>query len=210
VRLGRLAPALALLAVACTRAAPRAGGGGGPGARAAGGTAAATSVAGRPAFSLPTGGAPSSLRFEGGTLVFCDQRGPMKLDLATGHTSPGRGGTCPATPAEPNTACAGLPLVMDVRAPPSETTDILDLDGWSVPVDGRVHDCAGDGQTLAVATGSAILLIDGVHRTTKKMSSDGGDRVSVGLGWIAWSNATQLHLTRIAATPPDPRADRPR
>jgi hypothetical protein len=56
---------------------------------------------------------------------------------------------------------------------------------------------------VAVATGSAILLIDGGRRTSQRVSDDGGDRVSLGLGWIAWSSAAHLHLARVAEAPAD-------
>ena len=114
----RLVPALALLAIACPRSTPH---GADPGA-------AATPATDKAGFALTTEGAPSRLRFEGGALVFCDRRGPMKLDLGSGRVSPGGGAPCPALPAEPNTGCADVPLVMDVRAPPSEPSGTMTVE----------------------------------------------------------------------------------
>jgi len=153
-------------------------------------------------YSLATDGAPSRLRFEPGALSFCDGRGrPMRVELATGALGAG-GGVCPAAPADPNTACESVPMVTGVRAPPSESTDIVDLDGWSVPAEGRVHDCAGEGQVIALATSAAVLRVDGARRTTLKLSDEGADRVALGSGWIAWSQGARLHLRPASSAAP--------
>jgi hypothetical protein len=127
----------------------------------------------------------------------------MRVELATGTPGAG-GGVCPAAPADPNSACEGVSMVTGVRAPPSEPTDIVDLDGWSVPAEGRVHDCAGDRQALALATSSGVLLVDGARHTTLKVSDEGADRVALGSGWLAWSVGARLHLWRVSASPSTP------
>jgi hypothetical protein len=125
-------------------------------------------------------------------LSFCDKRGGRKLDLKTGRST-ALGRTCPNND-EPNTACGGLSLDVAVRSPLSEPNDIVDLDGWSAPLTGRVQDCAADGKALAIVTASVVVLIDVTTRKTRVMSRQGGDRVTIDPGWVAWSKGSKLRV----------------
>jgi hypothetical protein len=143
-------------------------------------------------LAVATDGEPFGLRIESGMLTFCDKRGGRKLDLNTGRdTALDR--RCPNND-EPNTACRGLRLNVAVRAPLSEPNDIIDFDGWSVPLNGRVHDCAADGKAVAVVTGSIVVLIDVEKEANKVINQQGGDRVAFGSGWVAWSKGSELRM----------------
>ena len=125
-------------------------------------------------------------------LTFCDKRGGRKLNLKTGQdTALDR--TCPKTD-EPNTACGELSFDFAVRGPLTEPNDIVDLQGWSIPLKGRLQDCDADGKVLAIVTGSNVLLIDVARETTKEISWHGGDRVAIGSGWVAWRNGSELRV----------------
>jgi hypothetical protein len=141
---------------------------------------------------IPTVGEPISLYLENGALVFCDGRGARKLDLGTARES-SQDRACPAQ-EEPNTACSGLGLDISVRSPLSEPNDIIDFDGWSKPLKGRVHDCAADGRTLAVVTASRVVLVDIEKMSAKDISQEGGDRVAISHRWVAWSIGNELRL----------------
>jgi hypothetical protein len=130
-------------------------------------------------------GEPYGLRLEADALTFCDQRGARSLDLKTGQERR-LDRICPKR-EEPNTACSGLALEISVRAPLSEPNDIVDIDGLSFPLKGRVHDCAADGRLVAVVTASAVVLIDAAKGTRTEVSGEGGDRVAIGFGWVGWS-----------------------
>jgi len=94
---------------------------------------------------------------------------------------------------EPNTACSGLALDVAVRASLSEPNDTVDVGGSSFPLRGRVHDCSAEGKVLAVVTGSAVILIDTAKGTATEVSQQGGDRVTLGSGWIAWTDRSKVH-----------------
>jgi hypothetical protein len=152
----------------------------------------AASAPARTEFIIATDGDPFGLRLESGILDFCDKRGKWKLDLETGSQVAGAR-TCPNND-EPNTACSGLSLDLAVRAPLSEPNDIVDVDGWSVALKGRVHDCAADGDMLAIVTASRVVLVNVANRTSKEVSREGGDRVTIGSGWVAWSRGSKLRV----------------
>lgn len=136
-------------------------------------------------------GEPKGLRLEADTLFYCDERGGQAVDLPTGKDVPGRGAACPARD-EPNTSCSGLGLDVAVRAPLDSPDDIVELDGSSVPVKGRVRDCALQDAQIAVATGARIVIIDVATGRSKVIDRGGGDRVVLGPNWIAWSTGTRL------------------
>jgi hypothetical protein len=136
-------------------------------------------------------GPARALRLADNELSFCDARGAERWDLRSGRISPARH-SC-GTRDEPNTACASLPLQVDVRSPMGGTDDIVDVGNVSVPLTGRVHDCSADGKTLAIVTGSSINAETGnSHPVAKK----GGDRIAIGSGWIAWTDGSTLHAVR--------------
>jgi hypothetical protein len=76
----------------------------------------------------------------------------------------------------------------------SEPNDIVDVGADSFPQKGRVHDCFADGKLIAIVTGSAVSIIDTDKGTAKEVSGEGGDRVAVGSGWIAWAQGPSLQL----------------
>jgi hypothetical protein len=141
-------------------------------------------------FKIVAQGEPYNLHFASGVLDFCDNRGGLELDLRTGQQT-NKDRNC-AIKDEPNAACSGLSFDVEVRSPPSEPNDIIDLDGSSSPLKGRVHDCAADGKMLAIVTASAAVLIDTTKSTTTPISSSGGDRVAIGYGWVAWAAGSDL------------------
>ncbi|HJZ78354.1 MAG TPA: hypothetical protein VKE51_41790 [Vicinamibacterales bacterium] len=143
-------------------------------------------------LTVATNGDPFGLRFEKGMLAFCDKRGPRRLDLDTGRES-ALDKSCPSSD-EPNVACSELNLNIAVRAPLAESSDIVDFDGWSVALPGRVHDCAADGKVVAIVTGSSLVVIDTAKETTKEIRMEGGQRVAIDSAWVAWAKASELRV----------------
>lgn len=143
-------------------------------------------------FNIATVGNPYNLRLANGGLDFCDSRGGRELNLKTGQEI-NQDQSC-APKEEPNTACSGLGLDVEVRAPMSEPNDIVDIGGASFPLKGRVHDCAGDGKLLAIVTTTATVVIDNAKSATTELNPQGGDRVAIGGGWVAWAAGTDLHV----------------
>jgi hypothetical protein len=146
------------------------------------------------ALQFAADGTVRSLRFDGGALWFCDARGSHRADLSGGPVT-GDNTPCPP-PQEPNAGCGIANLDVSVRSPQSEPNDIVDLKTSSFPLTGRVHDCAAAGNHLVVGTGSAVFLIDTVKNTMKTISSDGSDRVAVSENWVAWVEASSVHMAR--------------
>jgi len=143
-------------------------------------------------FSVTAEGEAYSLHFAPDYLTFCDKRGGRSLRLLDAREN--RLDRNCAKIEEPNTACSGLVLDVAVRAPLSEPNEIVDVGGFSFPLKGRVHDCSADGKALAVATGSAVILIDTAKGTATEVSQLGGDRVTLGSGWIAWTDGSKVHV----------------
>jgi hypothetical protein len=135
-------------------------------------------------------GEPYDLHLGGGALTFCDSRGMRRVDLKTGQDA-ATAEVCPQK-EEANTACSGLGLEIEVRSPQSEPDDVVDLGGSSFPMKGRVHDCAADGRVLAIATGSAVSLIDAARNVVIEVSREGADRVAVGGDWVAWADGAKI------------------
>jgi hypothetical protein len=140
--------------------------------------------------AVATRGEPHGLRLEGDTLVYCDKRGERAIDLRTSREA-ARAAACPA-PEEPNAACSGLGIDVDVRAPLSAPNEVIDVNGRSVPVRGRVRDCVVEGGLMAVATGSSITLIEVATATASTVDRAGGERVILGPSWVAWSTGARL------------------
>ncbi|MCC6345406.1 MAG: hypothetical protein IT166_24605 [Bryobacterales bacterium] len=156
---------LVLLALSCARHGPR-------------------------AIAVPTRGEPYALSLHDDVLSFCDSRGARQLDLkANRETAAARA----CSPSEPNAACGGLPFDVDVRSPLNEPNDIVDAGDASFPLNGRVHDCAASGKLLAIATGAQVILIDTVNGAVRVAYPHGAERVAIGPGWIAWTDASTLH-----------------
>ena len=142
-------------------------------------------------FNLVATGNPYGLHLADGVLDFCDSRGGRELNLKTGQET-NKDRSC-ASKEEPNTACSGVGTDVEVRAPLSEPNDIVDVGGSSFPLNGRVHDCAGDAKFLAIVTTSTTVVIDTAKSAITQVSSQGGDRVAIGDGWVAWSAGSDLH-----------------
>jgi len=146
-------------------------------------------------YKAATTGAPYGLRVEGGVVSFCDGSGARRLDPATGKVGAFER-TC-LKDAEPNTTCSGSTLDVTVRTPNLGPDDVIDVGGASFPLEGRVHDCALDGTALAVVTGSEVVLIDTAKDDeTKVIDHGGGDFVSIGSSWVAWTQGSTLQFRR--------------
>jgi hypothetical protein len=193
-----------VLALSCARSEPRARTDGvqAPGASAAppnAGSSVGSAGTARTEARVITKGEPYAFVLAGGVLGFCDQRGGRQVDLETGQdTAAAR--ACGKID-EANPACSGLGLDVAVRSPHDEPNDIVDVDAQSFPLRGRAHDCAADGRVLALATASEVLLIDTARGAAKKLDAQGGDRVAIGSGWIAWSTGSALRAARRAVSP---------
>jgi hypothetical protein len=140
--------------------------------------------------TAPTTGEAYNLRWDNDTLVYCDKRGGRAVNLQTARET-AHEASC-ARVAEPNTACGGLGIDVEVRAPLSAPDDIVDLKGVSIPLEGRVSDCSADGRSIAVATGSTVVLIDVAKARAFTLDRQGGERVLLGPKWVAWSSGAQL------------------
>lgn len=146
------------------------------------------------ALQFAADGTVQSLRFDAGALWFCDSSGSHRVNLSDGTAA--RDNTpCPSA-VEPNPGCGIANLDVSVRSPQSEPNDTVDLKASSFPLTGRVHDCAAAGNHLVVGTGSAVFLIDTAKNTMKAISPDGGDRVAVSQDWVAWVDASSVHMAR--------------
>jgi hypothetical protein len=193
----KVAPLCALLLLSCSQSKP-------PASEPAAAPVAHSSAAARTSESPATPtertvtaeGEPSVLLIGAETVLFCDKRGPRKLDLNTGADTVGDQ-SC-AKSEEANASCSGLPLDITVRAPPSEPNDIVDVAGSSFPLKGHVQDCAVDGKVLAVVTSSGVTVIDTVKGTPTQLDQVGGDRVAIGHSWVAWADGSKLHAAAIS------------
>ena len=147
----------------------------------------------RTQFTLTIKGEAFGLRVEGGSVSFCDTRGGRKLDTTTGHDAAFQR-SC--AKEEPNSGCGGLPLDVQVSTPGFGPNDRIELSGSAYPVEGHVHDCAVDGKVLAAITGQGVVLIDTTEEHVDVLDHHGGDRVTIGPGWIAWSKGSTIEARR--------------
>lgn len=143
-------------------------------------------------MTIRTIGETRTLRLTDATLEFCDGQGGHRIELGADR------GTVSSVPCAkddgPNGSCSDLGLNIEVRSPPGESDDIVDFDNWSLPMTGRVHDCAAENGTVVIATGTRVVLVDVGKRTDRRVGSGGAERVAVGSGWLVWSDVTGLHL----------------
>jgi hypothetical protein len=144
-----------------------------------------------PVKTAGTSSEPYNLRWDNDSLVYCDKRGGRALNLQTAQDTAHEAVCTPV--AEPNTACSGFGIDVEVRAPLSTPNDIVDVKGVAVPVKGRVRDCSADAQSIAVATGSSVVLIEVATAKAVPVDRQGGERVLLGPKWMAWSNGEELH-----------------
>jgi hypothetical protein len=135
-------------------------------------------------------GRPYAMRFEQGALAFCDAAGGHLVDVKTGQAAAAASLEC--TRDEPNIGCGGSSLDIDVRSPSSEPSDIVDVDGESYPLKGRVHDCAVFDKTVGLATSSNVVLIDTANTSIRQIDTHGADRLALSADWIAWSSGSNV------------------
>lgn len=145
--------------------------------------------------TIPAIGGTRTLRLTGSSLEFCDGRGGHRIDLGEDRKTPS---SIPCAKDDgPNGSCGDLGLNVEVRSPLGEPDDVVDFETWSLPMTGRVHDCAAENGTVVIATGTQVVLVDAAKRTDRRIGSGGAERVAVGSGWFAWSDATAIHLRHL-------------
>jgi hypothetical protein len=148
------------------------------------------------AWQFTTVGTAQTLRFDSTSLLFCNGGGLHRVELKSGMAA-SLDSPCPPAP-EPDTACASFEGDIAVRAPLSEPNDIVDLGASSFPLRGRVQDCAAAADRyVAIATGSAVILIDRARNSMREVAGRGAERVAVTAGWIAWAEESTVHLAAI-------------
>jgi len=145
-------------------------------------------------------GAASGLHLGQGGLTFCDKRGRRSLDLQTGRDVELDKTECPLTD-DRKFVCDDPDLDVSVRAPPGEVNDVVSVGGSFFSLEGRFRDCAANRMILAVVTGAEVVLIDVAKRARMVIGRPGGDRVTIGPRWIAWSNGSTIHARALGAFP---------
>jgi hypothetical protein len=138
------------------------------------------------AWKVRATGEPYDLRIGERALSFCDDRGRHGVELRTGTETPATE-WCPKK-SEGNGDCSGLPMEVTVETPNLGPRDIIFVEAWAFHPEGRVHDCAADGKVLVVATIASVERYD-LDKGTSTIVDDkeGGERVAIGHGWMAWS-----------------------
>jgi hypothetical protein len=131
------------------------------------------------------------LRLEHDVLTFCDESGRRALDLKTGRDA-GLDRTSCTKSNERSLICASSELDVTVRAPSGEVNDIVDAGGWAFPLEGRFQDCAANGKILAIVTAVVVVLVDAPTRTQLEIGRPGGREVTIGSGWVAWTNGSTV------------------
>ncbi len=175
------------LSLCCTRSGPREDAASSPN------TSTSTPAASH-AFELSTQGEPYALRLTDRALFFCDTRGAHHVDLSSGKDE-SKQGSCPKK-EDPDPACS-MQHDVSVRSSLSQPDDIVELGVQSIQLKGRVHDCSADGKLLGVVTASTVTVIDTAKESSTELSQTGGDRVTLGNGWIAWTNGSTVHALKL-------------
>lgn len=139
--------------------------------------------------SVTTSGDASGLRLKANTLSYCDGRGSRALDLLSGAETRGQG-SCPNEPEVRNITCDGIEYVTSVRAP--EHDDIIDTLGSSIPMKGRLKDCAFDSGVLLVATWDEVMAVDVKSELQHNLAKAGGNQVAINTSWMAWSDGKKV------------------
>jgi hypothetical protein len=146
----------------------------------------------RPAeLMISAKGKAFDLRLEHDVLTFCDESGRRTVDLKTGRDR-GPDSTSCTKSGERRLICGNSELDVTVRAPPGEVSDIVDAGGWAFPLEGRFQDCAANGKILAIVTAVEVVLIDIQTRTQLEIGRPGGGEVTIGWGWVAWTNGSTV------------------
>ena len=136
-------------------------------------------------------GSAYDLKVEANNILFCDAAGSHSLSMINGLFS---GSVRPCHKQEPRSACPESPLDVEVRTPDFGPMDVIDVGEHSYPLKGRVNDCDIDGSSLIASTGSYVVLIDTSKDSLRVISPHGGDRVAIGRSWLAWTDASRLHV----------------
>lgn len=118
-------------------------------------------------------------------ISYCDDRGGRKINPKTGEDV--RVDRACAK-AEGNAACGGLSIALTVRMPGLGPDDVVEAPDYSFPLVGHVHDCATDEKTIAVVTHTQVSLLDAASGKAKVIDEEGGERIAIGPGWVAWSD----------------------
>lgn len=185
----KLLVALGLLAVGCSRQ---------PIAAEDAGAAPAMMVPPKQQLDIASVGQAYALAIDSSSIAFCDDRGARRLDLVTGRDD-AFAHSCAKT--ETRAACDDVKSMdITVSTPNFGPEDRIETDNGFFWPGGRVHDCAADGKTLAIATGGAVKLID--TATSKITIVEDGDwcqRVEINADWIVWSGEATLHAIRRSA-----------
>lgn len=135
-------------------------------------------------------GQPHAMRFQQGALAFCDASGGHLVNLKTGQPTADASLECKRE--APNIGCLGASLDVEIRSSSSEPADIVEIDGESYPLKGRVHDCAVLEKAVGLATSSGVVLIDTAEASIRQADAQGADRVALTSDWIAWSNGSNI------------------
>ena len=136
---------------------------------------------------------PTRLRFSGGVLHFCE--GGRARVAVGGRVQDGDASVTCAVPDESNASCSGIAPEVAVRSPAGEADDIVDWEAWSLPVTGRVHDCAAAGRSAIIATGSRVVLADLDTQTATILARQGADRVAIAADGLAWARGRTIVLS---------------
>ncbi len=151
-------------------------------------------------WSLPSSGPVSRLHIRGQTLLFCDERGGRRVDLAT-QVEAGSDRNC-ASKDDPDEAPDDD--VVSVSSPDMEheANDRVDIEGFSYWLEGRGHAWANEKTTAVVGSGSRVELIDEAADKVAVLDTRGADQVAIGAGWAAWvgSEGNEVHVASVSAT----------
>lgn len=162
------------------------------------GSVAAASVGGAPSsgWSPATKGRPINLNLTAQTLNFCDDSGPRQVSLATGTETAGTQ-ACPKESGDnPEFTCNDQ---VEVIGGSGGGNDTINFEGANFPLKGLSDACAQAGHQAIVSTGEEVLLIDAAANTTSLVSHEGGDRVAIGGGWVAWRSLEGKDLLHVKA-----------
>jgi len=141
-----------------------------------------------------TDGSARSLRVINETVVYCDAQGQHSFDTIKLKDS-----VIQSSCSQPNAdmpRCSGEKLGLQVRSSPTEPDDVVDLPVKLVTLDGRARGCAVADQTVAVITGSELVLIDATTGAKREIEGARGDEVALSDRLVAWSTGQQINFAR--------------
>ena len=141
------------------------------------------------AHTVKTSGPAYDVRLLLQSVTYCDGTGAHTFSLEDDKVLASHN-TC--TSSEKHSGCPDSPLDVTVRTPDMGPIDIIDADGSSYPLKGRVHDCAILGTSIIASTGSNVVFIDTTKQSIKELSAKGGDRVAISPEALAWTDQNAL------------------